>query len=92
MMAWRKWMAPLLIGVALGTGLTLAVIPVQHKDTLAVVLLVVQIPILIWDVWATLRVLRRDRGELKELNDSLLALAAAEQQRKQGPPNRGLWN
>jgi Flp pilus assembly protein TadB len=69
MMAWRSFMFPLMVGAVLGAYLMWLCAGVGNAQTVALVLLAIQIPILVWDVMVSIRLDRIMKQTQKDMEE-----------------------
>lgn len=69
-MAWRKYLFPLTLGAIIGSYLMWLWAGIGNAQTVALVLLGIQIPLLIWDVVVTLRVGRMLRQTQRDMEET----------------------
>lgn len=67
MMAWRHFMFPLMVGAILGAYLMWLYAGIGNATTVALVLLAIQIPVLVWDTVASIRLGRIMKQTQKDM-------------------------
>jgi len=70
MMAWRHFMFPLMVGAILGSYLMWLFAGVGNAQTVALVLLGIQIPLLVWDTVVSIQLGRMMKQTQKDIEET----------------------